>query len=181
MGTSATELTQSQMEEVARAYIARRLLPRNLRGRHWTPPFNTTETEVYRVLEILGIHRAVVKTRASELQRFVEENPRWQPSTAIAAVELHDEVSSGYPRVTSPQPTGFILDASLLDSLIRAEVDRRVNAMKGEIEQHVRKETQAAVMRESERAANTLMHSMASTLQAAVAEEVTRQLEEFTS
>lgn len=170
-------LGATERHALIKAYVARRLTPRNQRGnaRNWNLPHGLIPTDVYNLIHHMG-YSEIVSTTRDQLEAWLVGHPEYDPR-----LNLEPHIVTLLPAVTPPPPAGqFTLDAQLLQSLVAAEVQRVVQGMKGEIELHVRRETQAAVSRESERAASTLMHSMAATLESTVALEVQRQLEEFT-
>jgi AAA+ superfamily predicted ATPase len=171
LAMSATERAHVVLE-----YAKRRALPKAQRGNGevWARErFDLSNTDVYNVVRL---------TAPDLIGGGVENAKRWLEE-AGHIISTHSPNTVVIDTVTAIQraATGFTLDGALLEQMIRAEVSRVVTTLKGEIENHVRKETQAAVMRESERAGSTLMRSLASTLDAAIKLEVQRQLEEFTS
>jgi hypothetical protein len=168
-------MSQAERDRITYEYAARRVLPKPQRGdaNAWAHKFGVTNTDVYNVVRLNAPD--LIGGGMEKAKRWLEEQGYIEPSHSPGTVVI-DTVTA-----IQRAATGFTLDGALLEQMIRAEVSRVVTTLKGEIENHVRKETQAAVMRESERAGSTLMRSLAGTLDAAIKLEVQRQLEEFTS
>ena len=165
----------AERNRITYEYAQRRAVPKPQRGNAdvWASKLGLTSTDVYNVVKLTAPD--LIGGGMEKAKRWLEEQGYIEPSHSPGTVVI-DTVTA-----IQRAATGFTLDGALLEQMIRAEVSRVVTTLKGEIENHVRKETQAAVMRESERAGSTLMRSLASTLDAAIKLEVQRQLEEFTS
>jgi hypothetical protein len=176
-------LTDAEKMEVVVGYARRRLLPRGHR-----PPnpvagaLGLTDTDVYNIVHGTG-HSHLVHATREHVKEWLTTQLAGEPVGAKTAryEARRDEDRSNVVNLPTPARSEFVLDAALLESLIRAEVARTVRMLKGEIELHVRKETQAAVERESERAASTLLRSLTANLDAAIAGLVEKALERWTA
>lgn len=171
------EMSVAEVDRVVRAYALRRLQPRPERGgqREWARSMGLTGTDVYGVLQRAG-HTDLVGGTREDAQRYIDEHHLLDEPTTPTPTRRPQSFMAATMPISS-----LTLDGALLEQMIRAEITRVVTSMRGEIEQHVRKETQAAVERATERGVSTLMRSLETTMDQIIEAAVTRALDEYTS
>jgi hypothetical protein len=177
----AEMLTPAQRDDVVRAYVARRFIPKGKRGgQKWQPPHGATMTDAYDLIHHMGFGELVGATK-DRFVAWVAAHPEYAPDhSSIVVVEppTPEPETRFYPVPTS---TNITLDAALLEQMIRAEVQRVIKSIRGEMEQSIAHDVEQALGRAVAARGEVITRNLAATLDAVVAEVVDRRLEEITA